>query len=100
MVGPAVALGTLMFVLTMTPLLALGFVGFVLAPVVAMWSGAAAASLVDSRRHLNTTLVIVATIVVYGMIISRLQSQPPPPGTSFGGPSVPAPRGGPTIPPP
>jgi hypothetical protein len=82
-----------------TPLLAIGIIGFLLVPALAMWAGAVAASLVDSRRF-NTLLVVVTTLLVYGVLISRLQSQPPPPGTSFGGASVPDPRGGPTGPPP
>ena len=98
-VGPAVAIGTLVFGMT-TPLLAIGIVGFLLVPAIAMWAGAAAASFVDSRRRLNTTLVIVTTLVIYAMLIGRLQSQPPPPGASFGGASFSDPRGGPTLPPP
>lgn len=98
-VGPAVALGTLLFGMS-TPLFAVGIVGFLLIPALAMWAGAAAASLVDSRRHLNTTLVIVTTLVVYAIFVGRLQSQAPPPGASFGGASFPDPRGGPTLPPP
>jgi ACR3 family arsenite efflux pump ArsB len=96
-VGPAVATGTLMFVMTLTPLLALGMIGFLLVPAIAMWAGATAASLLDNRRF-NTIIVVVTTLVVYAVFITRLQSQAPPPGTSYGGPSMPAPaRGGPTV---
>jgi len=101
-VGPAVATGTLLFAMA-TPLFAVGIIGFLLIPALAMWAGAAAASLVDSRRHLNTTLVIATTLVVYWVFVSRLQSEPPPPGTARGGPTIPAPvaaQGGPTLPPP
>jgi hypothetical protein len=99
-VGPAVALGTLLFAMG-TPLAAIGIIGFLLVPAIAMWAGAAAASLVDSRRRLNAIVVVAATLVVYVILVGRLQSQPPPPGTSYGGPTVPAPAsmGGATVPP-
>src|SRR5688572_17378792 len=103
-VGPAVAIGTLLF-LVGTPLAAIGIFGLVLPPVIAMWAGAAAASMVDSRSRLNTTLVIVTTLVVLVAYMRMLQSQPLPPGVSRGGgPSMPAPPGaaerGFTVPPP
>ncbi len=89
-VGPAVALGTLYFSMW---LLALGMVGFLLAPVVAMWSGAAAASLVDSRRRLNTIVVVVTTIAMFAVYLNAIRLQPPPPGASRGGPNVYPPPG-------
>jgi ACR3 family arsenite efflux pump ArsB len=60
LVGPAVALGTLSFVL---PLLALGMIGLILVPVAAMWAGAAAASIVDSRRRLNAVIVVTTRLL-------------------------------------
>jgi hypothetical protein len=83
-----------------TPLFAIGIIGFLLIPALAMWAGAAAASLVDSRRHLNTALVIATTLVTYWIFVSRLQSETLPPGPSRGGPTVLDPAtGGPTGPP-
>ena len=102
-VGPAVAIGTLLFVMG-TPLAAIGIFGVILPPVIAMWAGAAAASMVDSRRTLNTTVVVITTLAVLLGYLRMLQSQPAPPGTSYGAASVPAPPGAATsgfsVPPP
>lgn len=75
------------------PLLALGMVGLILVPVAALCAGSAAASLVDSRRGLNTTIVVATTALVFSLYLIQLQSQPPAPGTSRGGPSVYPPPG-------
>jgi hypothetical protein len=96
-VGPAVAIGTLLLLMG-TPLAAIGIVGVILPPVIAMWVGAATASLIDARRHLNTTVVIITTLAVYLMVIGGLQSQggggafmPAPPGAAKSGFNVPPP---------
>jgi hypothetical protein len=90
-VGPVVAIGTLLFAMG-TPLAAMGS-AVIFPPVIAMWVGAAAASMIDSRHRLNTTLVVVTTLAVFLTYLILLQSQPLPPGTSHGAASVPAPPG-------
>jgi hypothetical protein len=88
-----VAIGTLLFAMG-TPLAAIGIFGVILPPMIAMWAGAAAASLVDSRRRLNTTIVVAATVAAFLAYMKVMLSQPLPPGVSRGGgPSVPAPAG-------
>jgi hypothetical protein len=91
-VGPTVAVGTLLFAMG-TPLAAIGMFGVILPPVIAMWAGAAAASMVDSRRRLNTAIVVVATLAMFLTYMKLLQSQPLPPGAAYGGASMPAPPG-------
>jgi hypothetical protein len=92
-VGPVVAIATLIAGMN-SPLFAVGVIGFLLVPVIAMWAGAAAASIVDPRRRLNTTVVVAATLAALAMYLRILAVQPLPPGASRGGGrSVPAPAG-------
>ncbi len=97
-VGPAVAMAVL-FIAMQSPLLAIGMIAFLLIPALAIWAGAAAASMTPSRSRFDTILVVALTLAVFAMYVRLLQSQPPPPGASFGGATMPATSGA-TVPPP
>jgi uncharacterized BrkB/YihY/UPF0761 family membrane protein len=101
-VGPAVAMAVL-FIAMRSPLFALGIVGLLLAPALAMWAGTAAASMVGSRSRINTAVVVALTLLVFVMYVRMLQSQPPPRGASYFGATIAAPgpaTSGSTVPPP
>jgi hypothetical protein len=101
-VGPAVALAVL-FIAMQSPLLAIGMIAFLLIPALAIWAGAAAASMTRSRSRFDTILVVALTLAVFVMYVRMLQSQPPPPGASYGGATIAAPgpaTSGSTVPPP
>ena len=92
LVGTALAIAVLLAGL-FSPLFAVGIVGFLLVPGLAMWAGAAAASAIDSRRS-NTTIVVTTTIVVFALLVGvqqfRVSSAPQ------AGPSVYPPEGQPS----
>ena len=91
-VGPAVATLAL-FILGFPPiaLFASGG-GLLIAMGVAFWAGTAAASLTEPQKFFrHAATVAVYLVLLMGLYITGLQQRPPPPGTSFGGPSVPPP---------
>lgn len=83
-------------------LLAIGFTslgvyasggGLLIAAGIAFWVGAGVAGWVEPKRQgRNTAIVALYIVVLFAAWLTILQSQPPPPGTSFGGPNVERPR--------
>jgi hypothetical protein len=70
-------------------LLALGTVGLLIVPAIAMWAGVAAASIVDARHiRRNTVAVVCAVAALFLGYLAMIQSRPLPPGYSQGGANV------------
>ena len=66
--------------------------GLLIAVSVAFWLGVRAASLTDPQKFFHhAATVAVYLVVLMGLYLVGLQQRTPPPGTSFGGPNVPAP---------
>jgi hypothetical protein len=101
LVGIAVGVATLHVVVYDTALLAIGIVGLLLVPAIAMWAGAAAASVVDAQHITsNTAVVVFAVMTLFLGYLAMIQSRPLPPGSSFGGANFDPSKGGPTVYPP
>ena len=101
LVGISVGVATLHLVVWNTALLAIGIVGLLLVPAIAMWAGAAAASVVDARHITrNTALVVCAVAALFLGYLTMILDRPAPPGSSFGGANFDPSKGGPTVYPP
>jgi hypothetical protein len=88
LVGISIATATLHLAAN-SRLMALGMVAFLLVPAIAMWAGAAAASIVDARHaKRNTAAVICAVIALFLGHLAMIQLRPLPPGSAFGGATV------------
>ena len=89
LVGISVAAATLHLVVWNTPLLAVGMFGLLIVPAIAMWAGAASASIVDAGHTTrNTTVVVCAVLALFLGYLAMIQSRPLPPGSSAGGANV------------
>ena len=89
LVGISIAVATLDLVVFSSPLLALGAVGLLIVPAIAMWAGVAAASIVDPRHTSRNTAAVVCTVAaVFLGYLAIIQSRPLPPGYSHGGANV------------
>ena len=101
LVGISVGVATLHLVVWNTPLLAVGTFGLLIVPAIAMWAGAAAASIVDTRHMTrNTALVVCAVAALFLGYLATILSRPLPPGSSFGGATFDPSKGGPNVYPP
>lgn len=91
-VGLTVALGIL-FVVVQSPVMAWGTVSLILAPALSIWAGVGASALVSSGASSARQTFLIAGVVIalFAAHIIELQLEPPPPGTSRGGPNVEAP---------
>jgi hypothetical protein len=90
-VGSAVAIGTL-FVLGVGCLLFASGGGVVFAALAAFAAGAAAARRFGAPTPLNEAIVGTCIVGALSLYVSIVESMPPPPGTSRGGPNIAPPK--------
>jgi hypothetical protein len=89
--GPVAGVGTLLLVGSEFGLFASGG-GLLMAAAIGFWTGAGVAAVADPARQLRNAVVVAAAVAIcLSAYLTAVSSRPAPPGTSFGGPTMPPP---------
>lgn len=92
-VGPLTATAVLLVTAFVYPGLYASGGGLLIAAAIAFWTGAGVAAVADpDRQGRNAAIVAAYVVLLFAAWLFILQSQSPPPGTSFGGPNVAPPQ--------